>query len=75
MKTEKAFREFRKMKIDFSEQIKLTRWQLIQLILVCSALGAGATLIEPLLGLIVVGIAIIFFAMPIIQKIWENQTR
>ena len=63
------------MKIDLAEKIEITRWQLIQLVLIFLSLGAGATLLNPLLGLVIVGTAILIFALPLITKIWESSTK
>ena len=57
---------------DLNKTIKLTHYQLIQLTLICLSLGAGITLIQSLLGFIVIGVSLIFLIYPIIQKIRES---
>ena len=63
------------MKIDLSEQIKLTRWQFIQTVLICCALGAGLTLLNVLMGLVVVGVTVLILSMPLLLKVWESSTK
>lgn len=58
------------MKIDLNEEIKITKWNLLQLILICLAIGAGGTLLNPTLGLVFIGITILFFALPILIKLF-----
>ena len=55
--------------IDLGEEKKLSLWQIIQLIMVCVALGAGFTLVNSVIGFVLVGTAIIVLAMPLIHKI------
>ena len=57
---------------DLNKTIKLTRYQLIQLTLICLSLGAGITLIQSLLGFVVIGASLIFVIYPIIKKIFEG---
>ena len=63
------------MKIDLGEEIKLTRWQFIQIILICCSLGAGLTLLNVLMGLVVVGVTVLILAMPLLLKVWESSTK
>ncbi|HKJ30796.1 MAG TPA: hypothetical protein VKA34_03165 [Balneolales bacterium] len=61
------------MKIDFSEEITLTKWGLLQLILIFLAIGAGATLLNNLLGFLFVGVTVLVFAFPILNKVFGEK--
>lgn len=54
--------------IDLSQEKTVTLWQTIQLILICFALGAGFTILNNSLGFVIIGMAILILAFPIVYK-------
>jgi len=63
------------MKVDLNKKLTLTKWQLLQMLLIFISIGAGITLINNLLGFVLIGITIIILALPIIFKVFgEKET-
>ncbi|GAI12884.1 unnamed protein product [marine sediment metagenome] len=58
--------------VDMEKETKITRYQLIQILLVSLAAGAGVTLINQGLGFVIIGLVLLFLLMPIILKIMEK---
>lgn len=58
------------MKFDLSEELTITKWNAIQLVLLCLGMGAGITLLNSLLGFVVIGVVLVVFALPIFLKIF-----
>jgi len=58
------------MKIDLSEKLTLTRWNLIQITLISVAIGAATTLLEAIIGFVIIGLTILVFAAPLFIKIF-----
>lgn len=62
----------KKERFDLDKEIKISRYQIIQLILLCLSAGAGIALINGTLGFVVLGMSILFLLFPIINKIMGN---
>lgn len=62
------------MKIDLDQEIKLTKYNMLQIFLICLALGAGLALLNDTLGIAIIGAAVLFFALPIIIKVFGHET-
>lgn len=58
------------MKVDFDETTTLTKWQIIQIVMVCLAIASFFTMLNTVFGYIFIGGAVIVFALPIIVKIF-----
>lgn len=63
------------LNVDMEKETKITRYQLIQILLVCLAAGAGVTLINQGLGFVIIGLVLLFLLMPIILKILEKDKK
>lgn len=62
-----------KLDLDLEKEKTLTLDQLLKICLLCLAIGAVTTVINPLLGLMLIGGVILYMIFPIILKLTEKK--